>query len=78
MKVKIEIDCTPEEARAFFGLPDLRPVHEAYVDKMSGFIRDGFSGKDAEQMLQGWMQGMGNFADLQKAMFASLSGGKSG
>ena len=28
MKVKIDIDCTPEEARAFFGLPDLGPLHE--------------------------------------------------
>jgi methylated-DNA-[protein]-cysteine S-methyltransferase len=31
MKVKVEVDCTPEEARRFMGLPDLTPVHEAYV-----------------------------------------------
>jgi hypothetical protein len=29
MKVHIDIDCTPEEARTFFGLPDLQPMQEA-------------------------------------------------
>ena len=29
MKVTIDIDCTPEEARRFMGLPDLTPVHDA-------------------------------------------------
>ena len=28
MKVKIDIDCTPEEARTFFGLPDLGPLQK--------------------------------------------------
>jgi hypothetical protein len=34
MKVKIEIDCTPQEARAFFGLPDLEPLHDAMTEHM--------------------------------------------
>jgi kynurenine formamidase len=29
MKIKIDIDCTPQEARAFFGLPDVEPIQEA-------------------------------------------------
>lgn len=32
MKVNVEIDCTPEEARRFLGLPDVTQVNEAYVD----------------------------------------------
>ena len=31
MKVQIEIDCTPAEARAFLGLPDVAPLNEAMV-----------------------------------------------
>jgi len=27
MKVHIEMDMTPEEARAFMGLPDVAPIH---------------------------------------------------
>ena len=32
MKVNVEIDCTPEEARRFLGLPDVSKANEAYMD----------------------------------------------
>jgi len=34
MKMTVDVDCTPEEARRFLGLPDLTPVHRAYVERM--------------------------------------------
>ncbi|MXP47890.1 hypothetical protein GRI43_10895 [Altererythrobacter luteolus] len=35
MKVQIEIDCSPEEARTFMGLPDVSKANDIYVDTMS-------------------------------------------
>ena len=35
MKVNVEIDCTPEEARRFLGLPDVSKANEVYVDAMT-------------------------------------------
>lgn len=32
MKVNVEVECTPEEARRFLGLPDVSKANEAYVD----------------------------------------------
>lgn len=32
MKVNVEIDCTPEEARRFLGLPDVSRANALYVD----------------------------------------------
>ena len=26
MKITVDVDCTPEEARAFLGLPDVKPM----------------------------------------------------
>lgn len=34
MKVNVEIDCSPEEARRFLGLPDVSPVNDTYVGAM--------------------------------------------
>jgi hypothetical protein len=34
MKVTVDIDLTPEEARRALGLPDLSPIHERYVQMM--------------------------------------------
>lgn len=31
MKITIEIDCSPEEARRFMGLPDFAPLQDRYV-----------------------------------------------
>ena len=35
MKVNVEIDCTPEEARAFLGLPDVSKANQIYVDAIA-------------------------------------------
>ncbi len=32
MKVNVELDCTPEEARRFLGLPDVSKANEAYAE----------------------------------------------
>ncbi|BBC71451.1 conserved hypothetical protein [Altererythrobacter sp. B11] len=35
MKVNIEIECSPEEARRFMGLPDVEKANAAYMDAMA-------------------------------------------
>lgn len=35
MKVQIEIDCTPEEARTFLGLPDVSKANGIYVEAIA-------------------------------------------
>lgn len=35
MKVHVEIDCTPEEARTFMGLPDVSKANDVYVDAVA-------------------------------------------
>jgi hypothetical protein len=54
MKVTVNVDCTPEEARRFLGLPDLTPVHEAYLDKMKKAISDGPSPEVFGDMMKAW------------------------
>lgn len=48
MKVHIEIDCTPEEARSFMGLPDVGKANAIYVDMMSKAMK-GVSNPDQLQ-----------------------------
>ena len=35
MKVNIEIECTPEEARRFLGLPDVSKANQVYMDAIT-------------------------------------------
>ncbi|MDJ0978473.1 MAG: DUF6489 family protein [Erythrobacter sp.] len=39
MKITIEVDCTPEEARAFMGLPDVTEANSVYVDNMTKVMK---------------------------------------
>ena len=48
MKMTIEIDCTPVEARAFLGLPDVSALNEHLVKEMTaaaGAAVGGMGGK---------------------------------
>ena len=48
MKVNIEIDCTPEEARSFMGLPDVEKANAIYVDSVAKAMK-GVSSPDQLQ-----------------------------
>ena len=56
MKVPVNVACTPEEARRFLGLPDLSPVHAAYVERMQKAIGEGaMPGPEAfGEMMRAW------------------------
>jgi hypothetical protein len=72
MKVTVNIDCTPEEARAFFGLPDLAPVHAAYVEKLQSVVTEGLTPADLEKMTASWLPGMNEGLEMwRKTMFGS-------
>jgi hypothetical protein len=47
VKVTVDVDCTPAEARAFLGLPDVTPIQDKYVQT----VLDSFDGaKSLDQM----------------------------
>ncbi len=86
MKVHIEIDCTPEEARTFMGLPDVGKANDIYVDTMSKAMKGVSNPEQLQQyarqlapmgqvglkLFQSFMEGgMGSNAD-------SSTGGSSG
>ena len=58
MKVHVEIDCTPEEARQFMGLPDVGKANDFYVDAMTKAMK-GASNIDQLQDFANAMAPMG-------------------
>lgn len=54
MRVTFDVDCTPEEARRFLGLPDLATVHEAYVEKMRAALVDREGADLVSDMVKSW------------------------
>jgi len=54
MKFTVDVDCTPEEARRFLGLPDLTPVHDVYIEKMKSYMSDGAAPEMFGDMVKAW------------------------
>ena len=54
VKMNIEIDCTPEEARRAVGLPDLSPIHERYVAMMIEAMSGQVKPEMIESMMKSW------------------------
>lgn len=73
MKVTVDVDCTPEEARRFMGLPDMSSVHEVYIEKMRKLVDEGVTPDMLEQMMRGWMP-MGEAGmNIWRSMFDQIS-----
>lgn len=54
MKINVEIDCTPEEARRAIGLPDFTPVHDRYVANLVDALEKGPSPEMVESLIRSW------------------------
>ncbi|MGB4107504.1 MAG: DUF6489 family protein [Alphaproteobacteria bacterium] len=73
MKVKFDIECTPQEARAFFGLPDVEPMQTALMKELEQRMQENIRSLDPETMLRTWLpatiQGWG---EVQKMFWEQM------
>ena len=76
MKINVEIDCTPQEARQFFGLPDVQPMSD--LENLVAFGRElaaphiVYSGAKITRRKQG---GLSPVMERMRRVYAHLSAG---
>jgi hypothetical protein len=68
MKVTIEIDCTPPEARAALGLPDVTGLNEHLVKEMQARITSNIQALQPEELLRSWFA----FGGMAQEQFGKL------
>jgi hypothetical protein len=83
MKVNFEIECTPEEARRFLGLPDVAKANDAYVEAVAKAMK----GESSLEQLNNYAKQLAPMGEIGLKMFqqlfeqgagAALAGFKSG
>ena len=79
MKVKIDIECTPEEARSFLGLPDVSGVNEVVTEEMKKRLTANMDAMDPETLMRNWTTFGGQMTDHFMGLMrqASQTGGGS-
>ena len=71
MKLNITVDCTPEEARAFLGLPDLTPVNETLVSAVKQRIEQNIELARPQFYLKQWDSMGGQATDTFMQMMSA-------
>ena len=74
MKVNIEIDCTPLEARQFFGLPDVTPMQNAVMVRMQQQMLSNIDKVSPESLIQSWFSFDPKLAERMQDMFTTMTG----
>lgn len=55
MKLTIDIDCSPDEARRFLGLPDVHEMQQSMIKEIQKKFTDNLASMDPEQMMKTWL-----------------------
>lgn len=78
MKFNIEIDCTPQEARQLFGLPDLEPLHDIYLDRVKELMAKGITPDMVQAMVKTWVPMGESGLGLVQSLLGQFGGGLMG
>ena len=77
MKVTINIDCTPQEARNFFGLPDVQPMQDVLMKKIEERMIANLDAMTPDALLKNWLPaGVQGLEQMQNLFWQSLQGKK--
>ena len=72
MKVTIDIDCTPAEARQFLGLPDVAPIQAAVMDRLQQKMLTEMDRFSPEALMKQWLTVFPQQAERLQEAFANL------
>jgi len=74
MKMTIEVDCTPEEARRFLGLPDVTSLNAHLIEEMTKRLDANMSMLSPDELMKKWMvMGAGAQEQFRQLMEAGLA-----
>jgi hypothetical protein len=74
MKIKLDIDCTAEEARRFLGLPDLQPLQQTLLQEVQERMSANIKAMDIKAMIDTWLPAtVKGFEQLQQIFTAQMS-----
>lgn len=77
MKISVNVDCTPEELRGFFGLPEVKPMQDEMMKEIADRMRANIKALDPEAMLKTWLPaGLEGFKQFQDMFLGAAAAGR--
>ena len=73
MKLNVEVDCTPQEARQFMGLPDVQPMQDAVMDRLQQQLVSNIEKVSPEALMQSWFNFNPKITEQFQDMFMAMA-----
>lgn len=74
MKIKVECDCTPLEARAFLGLPDVSALNKRMIEGLKGRMDANLATLAPDELMKSWMSFGGQASEQFMKLMTSAAG----
>jgi len=74
MKISIDIDCTPEEARAFMGLPNVTQLQDSLMKEIEDRMRAALRSTDPEVLFKTWLPASLQGWEQMQAFWRGMAG----
>ena len=75
MKFTVNVDCTPEEARTFLGLPDVGPLQNEMLDLMRERMQKAAAVMDPQAMFKSlFPMSPESVMEIQKTFWSGVTG----
>jgi hypothetical protein len=72
MKATIHIECTPAEARACFGLPDMQPMQAAMMEQLQERMMSEMDRFSPEALVNQWLATLPQQVEHIQDLFAQM------
>ena len=72
MKVNVEIDCTPAEARQFLGLPNVEPMQAAVMEQFQNKMLAEMDRISPDTIMSTWLSLLPQGAEQMQKMFSTM------
>lgn len=73
MKFTVNVDCTPEEARRFIGLPDIAAVQDRMMKELEARMQESIRTLDPETFVKTWMPAtIQSWGEIQKMFWEQM------
>jgi hypothetical protein len=77
MKITMDVECTPEEARTFLGLPDVKPMQEQLMRELQERMAANIRAMEPEAMLKTWLPAtLKGFEQMHDIFMSHMTGAK--
>jgi hypothetical protein len=77
VKIHVDIDCTPDEARTMFGLPDLKPMQQALMGEIEARLMKAMQAMEPDALIKMWLPAsVAGIEQWQKFLWSRFTSGR--